>query len=192
MPSESSSVQALAMRCNGCDEPLPLRAANQHEQALLWHCSRCSTEIPGVLIHNYTLDALGSLQPQAIAFDRHALAQPSGELVELARRLEASHAKGIEKRTTQRHPVLAIVPAWELDRNLQTVGVPFATICRNLSRGGVRLFNERLVRAEFLALELTRPHNVPLQTVIHILRRRPLGPFHDVGARFVTKYAPAR
>lgn len=85
--------------------------------------------------------------------------------------------------------MVAIVPALELDSQLEPTGQGFMTTCRNISTGGICLLNERVIASDFVLLELAAPSADYIHVLARVLRRRPLGPYHDIGGEFVTRFA---
>lgn len=175
--------------CSACETPLPLREATEPELARVWICSHCGAEISGVLVKSYSIDELRGVRPEQVNFDAASVVPICGEMLEFAKRLIPKDAGNVEKRSSCRHPLTVVLTALELDEQLQAMGAPFQTITRNLSTGGICLINNRAIRGDFLALELKGAGGVPIQTLAHVLRRRPIGPYHDIGTEFVTKFA---
>ncbi|HRX78003.1 MAG: PilZ domain-containing protein [Planctomycetaceae bacterium] len=142
-----------------------------------------------MLTRRYTVDELRSVRPEFITFDPATVQPVCTEMLEFAQRFGSRDGNNIEKRSAVRHPLVATLTAIELDEQLLPLGQPFQTICRNLSTGGICLINDRAIRRDLLALELKGAGGVPIQTVAHVLRRRPIGAYHDIGTEFVTKFA---
>ena len=124
-----------------------------------------------------------------MTFDLQSIPPVAPQMLEFAQQLNARVGTNVEKRSSRRHAVIATLRAVEFDEQLRPVGSPFHTVCRNLSTGGICLINDRAVRSEFLVIELSVAGGIPIQTLAHVLRRRPLGPYHDIGSEFVTKLA---
>jgi len=170
-----------------CDRRLPL--AQPQGLGRTWFCAGCGTEFIADLQRGYDLKDLRNVHPEPILMPRDQLPEPPLEVQEFAYRLATRVVGNVEKRAARRHALVATVPAVELDVNLQPVGEPFMTTCRNLSTGGVGLLHTRRVSEDFLAVDLAAPNGVVPQLLLYIRRRRPLGPYLDLGCEFVTKMA---
>ncbi|MBI2480716.1 MAG: PilZ domain-containing protein [Planctomycetia bacterium] len=183
------TVGTRISECSSCETPLPLWEALIPEEARIWICSHCGTEFNAVLAPNYSIDDLRGVRPEPVNFGTDSIKPVDQEMLAFAQRFGARENSNVEKRSSTRHPIIATVRALELDDRLRVVGKPFQTICRNLSTGGICLINDRAIRSDFLVIELMAGGGVPIQTLAHIRRRRPLGPYHDIGTEFVTKLA---
>ncbi|MDA1053368.1 MAG: PilZ domain-containing protein [Planctomycetota bacterium] len=183
------SVGTRISTCSTCETPLPLSEAADLEDARIWVCSRCGTEYNAVLAPNYSIDELRGIRPEPVIFDPQLVQPVAPAMLAFAQRFGARDNNNVEKRSSTRHPVIATLTAWEFDEQLRPVGEPFQTICRNLSSGGVCLINDRAILSEFLVLDLGAAGGMPIQTLARVLRRRPLGPYHDIGTELVTKLA---
>ncbi|HUG69547.1 MAG TPA: PilZ domain-containing protein [Pirellulaceae bacterium] len=175
--------------CSACGTPLPLCEALVPEEARTWVCSRCGAEFSGVLAPNYSIDHLRAVRPEPVIFDPDSIRPVEQQMLAFARRFGGRDTNNVEKRSSARHPIIAILTAIEFDDRLQATGQPFQTICRNLSGGGVCLISDRAIRSDFVVIELADRGGVPVQTLGRVLRRRPFGPYHDIGTEFVTKLA---
>ena len=74
-----------------------------------------------------------------------------------------------------------------LDKNLQTVGAPFMTICRNVSTGGVTFISDHRIEAKNVAIQFPKSNDKSLQVAVKILRQYPFEGFFKVTGRFVTR-----
>ena len=180
------TVGARFSTCGACEQPLPLWSASLNELPIVWQCSGCGDETTGVLVPNCPPDQLRYLRREVIGI-HHSPPPAPAELVEFAQQVNLRDEGNIEKRSSGRHATLSAVPALELNKQLNPVDEPFTTICRNISQGGICLLNERAIVAPFLAVEFSATDQAPIQMLIRILRRRPLGPYHDIGGEFLHK-----
>jgi len=190
----TAAIQDAELRiaaCTTCNRPLPLQKPLAGEASHKWTCSGCGSQFDAVLAPDYTLDELRNVRPEVIPLDLASLAPPADELVEFARKLAREEMGSVEKRAADRHVMIATVPACEMNEDLVAVGSPFVTTCRNISTGGMCLLNDRALLADFLMVQLTTPSGTPLQVLLHVLRRRPLGPYHDIGGELITRFAAA-
>ncbi|MBC8355057.1 MAG: PilZ domain-containing protein [Planctomycetes bacterium] len=176
-------------RCSNCETPLPLCEALIPEDARIWLCAGCDTEYCACLAPNYSINELRGVHPEPFIFDTELIQPINPEMAEFAKRFGARDNNNVEKRSATRHPVIAPITAIEFDDDLRPVGSPLQMICRNLSTGGICLINDRAIPNKFLVLELPGGGGMPIQTLAHVLRRRPLGPYQDIGTEFVTKLA---
>ena len=183
------SVGTRISECSACETPLPLCAALIPEDARVWLCSHCGTEFTAALAPNYTIDELRGVRPEPVMFDSTSIKPVDHEMLEFAQRFGARDSRTVEKRSSPRHPVIATLTALEFDDQLRPAGQPFQTISRNLSTGGLCLINDRSIQSDFLVIEFIAGNGVPIQTLAHVRRRRPFGPYHDIGTEFVTKLA---
>lgn len=131
-------------------------------------------------------EELRGLRRQAIDFDSSPPAPAEAAVIEFAQQVRLREESSIEKRTSNRHSVVSVVPAIELDEQLNPACEPFTTICRNISKGGICLLNEWAIMSD-LAIEFCPANQQPMQVLLRVLRRRPLGPYHDIGGEFVHK-----
>ncbi len=183
------SVGTRISECSTCETPLPLCEALIPEESRLWICSHCGAEISAALASNYTIGELRGVRPAPVIFNTASMKPIDHQVLEFAQRFGARENSNVEKRNAPRHPVIATLTAMEFDEQLRPAGPPFQTICRNLSTGGIGLINDRAIRSDFLVIEFRTGGGVPIQTLAHVRRRRPLGPYHDIGTEFVTKLA---
>jgi hypothetical protein len=142
-----------------------------------------------MLAPDYSLDELRGVRPEPVIFDAQSIQPIAPEMVEFARQLNTRSGSIVEKRSSTRHAVVATLKVMELDAQLFPVGTAFHAICRNLSTGGICLINECAVPSKLLVIELSAAQGVPIQAIAQVLRRRPLGPYFDIGCEFVTKLA---
>ncbi len=175
--------------CSSCESPLPLSNALVQEDSRIWICNKCSTEYNAALASDYSIDELRNVSPEPVFFDLSTATLAAPEMLEFAKRFGARESKNVEKRSATRHPVVAAVYAMEFDDLLRPCSPPFQVLSRNLSAGGICLIHSRSISSKFLVIEMTAAGGVPIQTLAHVLRRRPIGPYHDIGAEFVTKLA---
>lgn len=183
------SVGSRISVCSRCETPLPICEALDSRFARVWTCSQCGTQFTGVLAKNYSIQELRAVRPEAIVFDPDSIQPVCPEMLEFARGISTHDRSNIEKRTATRHPIVAILTVMELDEQLRALGPPFQTISRNLSTGGICLINDRALAGDFLAIELKGAGGASIYTLAHVLRRRPIGPYQDIGTEFVTKFA---
>ncbi len=183
------SAGTRIQECSSCQSSLPLSEALIKDDAKVWICKGCSSEYSAVLAPDYSIDELRNVSPEPILLDTSGVSPPLPEMLAFAQRFGARESKNVEKRNATRHPVIAAVYAMELSDRLQPCSSPFQILCRNLSSGGICLINDRSIQSDFLVIEMSAAGGVPIQTLAHILRRRPIGPYHDIGAEFVTKLA---
>ncbi|MEO8497177.1 MAG: PilZ domain-containing protein [Planctomycetota bacterium] len=142
-----------------------------------------------MLARDYSIAELRGVRHEPVIFDRNAIEQVDRDLLAFAHGFGASDNHRVEKRSSPRHAVIATLTAQEFDQQLHPVGPPFQTVCRNLSTSGLCLINGHPIGCDFLVIELSAPGAVLIQTLARVLRRRPLGPYHDIGIEFVTKLA---
>ncbi len=175
--------------CAGCETPLPLCEAADPEDLRVWLCGRCGAEYRAILAPEYSIAELRNVRPEPVVFDQQSIQRVDPELLTFAQQLGAADNNCVEKRSSQRHAVVAVLTAQEFDERLHPVGPPFQTICRNLSAGGVCLVNSRAIQSDLLVIELSAAGGVLIQTLAQILRRQPLDRYFDIGIAFVTKLA---
>lgn len=145
-----------------------------------------------MLAPDYSIPELRNVRPAAVVFDSQSIQSVDPEMLAYAQQLDAAGNSSVEKRTSHRHAVVAVLTAQEFDERLNPLGAPFQTVCRNLSAGGVCLVSSRSIDSDLLVIELSATGGVFIQTLAHILRRRPLGPYFDIGIEFVTKLANSK
>lgn len=180
------TVGARFTTCGTCERPLPLCGASFDEAPITWRCSACDAETTGVLVADCAPEQLRDLRREAIPI-RHSPPQASPGLIEFAQQVSLRDEGGVEKRSSDRHATLSILAAIELDEQLNPVNEPFRTICRNISQNSICLLNDRAIVPPFLALEFDAADKEPMQVLLRILRRRPLGPYQDIGGEFIHK-----
>lgn len=97
------------------------------------------------------------------------------------------------KRSSPRAYSKVTATAVPLTEQLTLVGEPFRVALRDVSEGGVRLLHTRSIACSHLALRWT-PETDPagqLEVVGRVTRCEPLGPFYDIGCRFLSASALA-
>lgn len=179
-----------AESCKSCGQELPLLPKQPGQTLRHWVCGNCGEPHEAALNKDYSLELLRKILPMAIPFDRDALVYPSPEMLEYARSLCQFAVKGTEKRSAPRYPVVAPVPTQPLTDTLEPEGPPFMTASRNLSTSGICLLHDRTLTAKLLVLELSPPDGERIQVLVHLLRCRQRGPYHDLAGEFLTRMAP--
>jgi hypothetical protein len=183
------SVGTRIHQCEGCGTALPLCEAAQPSESRIWICIGCEAEHKGVLAPGYSMEELRNVRPEPVMFDP-ALIQPlEPEMISFAQRFVPREYTKIEKRKSPRHVINKPFSVLEFDDHLRPIGEPFEAVCRNISAGGICLMHQRAIPSEFVVVELSGLGGAPMQMLANILRRRPLGPYHDIGAEFVCKLA---
>lgn len=188
------STQAVGARieaCSSCQQPLPLCDAGPYEAPITWTCAKCGHQQSGVLAPDYALDELRNVRREAITLDKATVPAPDPALLDFAVKLDPRDGSSVEKRTAHRHSLITLVPAQELDDRLACIGEAFMITCRNISQSGICLLHDRAIVSDFCIVDLAHGGQPSMQILVHILRRRPLGPYLDIGAEFVHKLAAA-
>ena len=122
-----------------------------------------------------------------IDFSQQPGTRPSPEIADLIQRLTPDAYDGPERRGEDRVPLVALVPAIEVDENSQPVGEEFTVVTRNISTRGISLFHPTPIDAKYLAIELPGSQDVKTQVVMRIVHCRSVGQAQEIGGEFVTK-----
>ena len=112
---------------------------------------------------------------------------PSAEMSDLIQRLAPDNYEGDERRSEERTPVVAVVPAVEVDKDYQPVGAEFTVVTRNISTRGISLLHEEKISATHLAIELPGDQEPKPQVVMEIIHSRQVGDAYEIGGKFVAK-----
>ena len=143
-------------------------------------------------MQNYSLAELRNLRPEPVIFDRSQIPPPSMDLLEATRQYRPIPDQEFrDKRRSSRYTVTMVIPAQPFDVMLRPADHPCMIFARNISTGGICLLNDRPIRANFLALELSAPGGDLIQVLVKVLRSRPRGSIYEIGGEFVTKMANA-
>jgi hypothetical protein len=188
---KSKIVGTRIDQCSACKAELPLCQAANPEDVRKWVCGRCGMEYSAVLAPDYSIFELRNVRPEPVIFDPRSVQILDPEMLAFVHRFDLSDNHRIEKRSSIRHEAIATLNAMEVDKRLKPVGTPFETICRNLSASGICLINAQAIQSDFLVIELSGAGKILIQTLAHIRRHRPVGPYYDIGIEFVTKFRGA-
>ncbi len=194
MPSDVTQVEQtaerLVSRCHRCGLELPLRPPDGAERAKQWSCCRCGTRYSAVLLEGRPFADLANVQPAHFEFDRRALLEPPGGIVEYLRRhLSSDHPFFLERRDVTRYPVAAAVAVMPVDVHFNPLGSPWMVVARDLSKRGMGVVSSRAVRSRLLVVELSGAEDARVQLVLRVLRCRPVQSFYEIGGEFLTRIA---
>lgn len=78
------------------------------------------------------------------------------------------------------------VPAVAIDDDYRPITEPVRILTRDISETGLGLVFTHRITAGLLAIELPAATG-PIQVVIEVMRCQRVGPFYDVGGRFVAR-----
>ena len=123
--------------------------------------------------------------PDLDAIDRHALGEPPQELRQFARQSIFQREVGHERRRHRRYNLITNVLAIPVNNRLQPCGQPFVALSWGISVGGIRLIHTRPSPSEFLFVEVEWREGRPTQSLLEVLRNRPVSRFFEIAGRLV-------
>lgn len=97
----------------------------------------------------------------------------------------AKHYHGSNRRAEARHAVGMAVRAVPVNAAQQPVGDTFVAVTRDISVKGVALYHTQPILAPFLSLEFPLPDGGKRQTLLQVLRSRPVGPLFEIAGQFI-------
>jgi hypothetical protein len=100
---------------------------------------------------------------------------------------EGLYYTGPDRRSEKRHSVALLVRAMPLDDDLRPAGPAFGATTRDLSQRGIAVIHHEKITSRWLAVELSDFDGNRLEAAVEVLRSRSVGPYFEIGGKFVTK-----
>jgi len=157
-----------------------------HEKAVPWLCVVCGAAYTAVLAEDSPAESRRNVRPEKYQFDHRRLADPPQTVAQFVASLDTS-ADEADQRAAERHAVCRAAPVLPLDDNLHPAGSAFTSLVRDISKSGISLIHTEPVDAPHVVVELPMANGTKVQLVVQVLRRRSIGPYFEVGGRFITK-----
>ena len=73
-----------------------------------------------------------------------------------------------------------------LNENQEPEGKSFHAVTRDISIGGIALIHSQPVTSRFIWVSLLESNRDAFDVTVEVVRCQPLGPYFDIGGRFVT------
>jgi len=110
--------------------------------------------------------------------------QPSPELREFVASIRRKKSNVRNRRRFPRWPLVANVTVVPLDVEFLPIGPPFIACTRNISTGGICLYNQSRAPSDLLYLEIEEATDLPpIQVVMKVLRQTRIDRFWEIAGK---------
>ena len=187
MTPSACEIETRLDDCRHCGQPLPLALPRPGESPVRWTCARCGAAYEAVLAGVPLAEALASVHPTRLTFDRQGLSRPPDLIVEFLVRLLREEPVHHERRQATRHALAVPVIALPMDSTFRPVDAAFLAVTRNISVTGLSLVHTRAVAAQLMVVELAGSASETMQFVMRVLRCRPLRNLYEIAGPFLLR-----
>lgn len=174
--------------CVRCETALPLRVAGPNEVAIDWECVTCGQFFTARLDTHAPEHRRGNVRPVRFRLAEESLPPPPPRLHDFLFRFEEDEPVE-DRRDSERRPLILNVPTLMVDAEYQPMGRPFITVSRDVSASGISLVHNRHIPSENILVQLPI-FEKQVQIVTQIVRQESLGPFVQIGGRFLARFDP--
>ena len=117
------------------------------------------------------------------SISRFRALQPLPELREFVASMPRKKNEVRNRRRFPRWPLVANVTVVPLDVEFRPIAPPFIACTRNVSTGGICLYNQSRAPSDFLYLEIEAIDSPPTQAVMKVLRQTRVDRFWEIAGK---------